>query len=179
MVESADPHVRFRTAHVQELQEPGAEVATDFDITVICEKGALHGTDVGKNSIGLQVSQDAFSTAQEMGLVNKSNGVEYLLSDRYGQPGIATGVGIELYVPDAGTKRWFIGRPGRVGIGHPREDGTGWYTMLRGRRGESVELPGGGQRIPLRLTARLKRIPGREVTPGRVHATATVLVKVQ
>jgi len=128
----------------------------------------------------LQVSQGAFAAAQELGLVNPDNGVEYLLSDQYGKdPTLAKGVGITLY-NERDQRRRFIGQPGLVGSGYPRGANAGWYSVLQGAVPVVSDTASGIQRHQLEFTARLVKLPGaQEVTPGKVHAIAHVLVKVQ
>jgi len=183
VIESADQSVRFETARVEQMQSNG-EIHADFNIMLSCSDGTISGTHEGAVAIGLQVSPGAYSAAEQLGFVDKNNNsVAYLLSDQYGQPGIAKGVGIELYEGSWSGTRRFVGQPGRVGIGHPGGREAGWYSIMWGvKDGDVVPLPSGDYRVPLQFTAKLRRLPepaGETVTPGKVSATATVLVKVQ
>jgi len=179
-VHSATPHVRFATTHVQQLQD-WTEIPAGFSIVVDCDHAAESGINDHQTAIGLQVSPGAFAAAQrpELRLVNDRHGVEYLLSDQYGDdPGLARGVGIRLYGPE-GDVRKFVGHPGTVGkgLGHPWGAEAGWYPVAQGA--SPVGGASDGQRLQLNFSARLVRLPGHDVTPGKVHATAHVLVKVQ
>jgi len=175
-VHSATPEVRFATTHVGQLQA-GVEVPAGFSIVVDCDNAAKPGINDHQTAIGLQVSSGAFAAAQQLGLVNGQRGVEYLVSDQYGDdPRLAQGVGIKLYGPD-GNPHLFVGHPGTVGQGHPRGAQAGWYPVNQGA--QLVDDSANGKRLQLNFSASLKRLPGQEVTPGKIHATAHILVKVQ
>jgi len=176
-VHSATPEVRFATTHVGQLQNSPEGILAGFSIVVDCDNAAKSGINDHQTAIGLQVSSAAFAAAQQLGLVNGQRGVEYLVSDQYGDdPRLARGVGIALLGPE-GDSRTFVGHPGSVGQGHPRGAEAGWYPVEQGAQplGDSAA----GKLWQLDFSARLVQLPGRTATPGKVHATATVLVKVQ
>jgi len=176
VVHSATPHVQFATANVQELRE-GGEVAAPFSVVVDCENGAMSGSGSGETAIGLQVSEGAFTAAQSAGLV-RDGGVEFLLSDRYTtDSSMAQGVGIALYDAD-GHPRRFVGWPGTVGTGHPRGPLAGWHPVLWGAKLIGHASPD-NPLMQLDFTAKLQQLPGQTATPGKVKATAHVLVRVQ
>jgi len=180
---SATPHVRFAPVSAQQLMEAGAAGAASasFSVEVDCNGSLDKVSGVGENktAIGLQVSPGAFAAAKARGLVDmQSHGVGYLLSDQYGTPGMAEGVGITLH-DKSGEWRWFVGQPGTVGTGHPGGANAGWYPVLH-----SAEQIGNSspdiRHHRLDFTAKLVKLPNaQEVTPGKVRATAHVLVKVQ
>jgi len=176
VVRSATPHVSLGTLSVQQL-EAGAEASSTFRVEVDCNQNALSGTLDGQTAIGLQVSTGAFAAARKLGLVH-DEGVEYLLSDQYGSERIAKGVGIALY--DAGGhQRRFVGQPGSVGKGYPRGPSAGWYPVKHYAHSKGEEAPGGDSRQQLDFTARLVKLQAQQLTPGKVRATAHVLVRVQ
>jgi len=175
VVRSATPHVSLGTISVQQL-EAEAEASSTFRVEVDCNQNALSGTLDGQTAIGLQVSTGAFAAARKLGLVH-DEGVEYLLSDQYGSERIAKGVGIALY--DAGGhQRRFVGQPGSVGKGYPRGPGAGWYPVKHYAHSKG-EAAGGDSRQQLDFTAKLVKLQAQQVTPGKVRATAHVLVRVQ
>jgi len=52
---------------------------------------------------------------------------------------------------------------------------SGWYPFMR----DGQQLPNPNKRdVELKLEARLRRLPGQTVTPGKIHATARVVIKV-
>jgi len=180
VVHNATPHVRFDTVSVQQLAQAGVEGAAsaNFSIEVDCNGGiTIAGTGENKTAIGIQVSPGAFAAAQKLGLVS-GGGVAYLLSDQYGtDPGLAQGVGITVH-DDRGQQRLFVGQPGTVGSGHPRGSGAGWYPVLPGTK-QINNFPTGIRRHRLDFTAKLVRLPEANLTPGKIRASAHVLVKVQ
>jgi len=176
VVHSATPHVRFPTATAQALQA-GEVVTAPFSVVLDCESRAVSGSGSGETAIGIQVSQGAFTTAQGLGLV-RDGGVEYLLSDQYDHDAsLAKGVGITLHDAD-GNQRRFVGWPGTVGTGHPRGPLAGWHPVSWGARMTGLAPPD-NYHLQLDFTAKLRQLPGQEVTPGKVRATAHVVVKVQ
>jgi len=176
VVHTATPHVSFATASVQELQN-GAEVPAHFSITLDCNSATVSGSGSGETAIGLQVSEGAFAAAQILGLVN-NGGVDFLLSDQYNtDAATAKGVGIALFDED-GNQRRFVGWPGTVGTGHPRGPLAGWHPVLWGARMTGLAPPD-NYHLQLDFTAKLQQLPGQTVTPGKIRASAHVLVKVQ
>jgi len=174
------PHVPLGTITVQQLHEPPESAASaPFSIEVDCNGGPkISGTENNQTALGLQASAGAFAAAKTLELVSPEGGVEYLLSDQYGMPGIAQGVGIRVYDGD-GEQRWFVGQPGTVGAGHPHGNLAGWYPVLKGVSGDAKNLPSGIRRRRLDFTAKLVKLPKQDITPGKISATAHVLVKVQ
>jgi len=179
VIKSTTAHVRFAPISVQQLQD-GGETSAKFSVEVDCnDDPKISGTVDNKTAIGVQVSTGAFEGAQKLRLVNQDNGVEYLLSDQYGKDSsLAKGVGIRLY-NERDHQRWFVGQPGSVGAGHPQGASAGWYSILQGATPVG-DVSSGSRRHRLDFTARLVKLPkAQEITPGKVRATAHVLVKVQ
>ena len=130
------------------------------------------GTGAGRTAMGVLVPAANFQSAVSQGLTTGASGVTFLLSDDYGQPGVAGGVGVALSKTD-GSALNFLGNEQVTGGGAA----AGWYPVLQGatHAGQS----GGITSYTKRLNATLTRIPGRSVTPGRLNARAQVVIRVQ
>jgi len=175
VVRTATAQVRFATVSVQQMSA-GTQITAPFSVQIECSDASISGTASGQTAIGLQVSTGALAAAQTLGLVNSAGGVDYLLSDQYGSDGIAGGVGISLYGSDH-QRRYFLGA-GASGFNHPKGPQAGWNPAIQGAVAIGSSSPGyGNWRID--YSAILERLPGVPVTPGKIHATANVLVKVQ
>ena len=103
-----------------------------------------------------------------------------LVSDNYETaPSLAKRVGINLSNTATKSKLVFLGQPD-YSSSTPWASGTnsGWYLVLDGAQpiGASVA---GYRYYQQQYTAVLSKIPGETVTPGKVYATAYVMVKVQ
>jgi len=185
-------YVRFKPMSTQQLLA-GDQASETINLIVACDNRDISGTGSNQTAIGLQVSPGAFAAAQrlEPGLL-KGGGVEFLLSDHYGNPGVARGVGIGLFDRDDQPRR-FVGMPGTVDHtipgwredivkhAHPKGPDAGWYPVLE--KANLVNISATGHYLYLyeiRFKVKLMKLPqASEVTPGKVHATAHVLVKVQ
>lgn len=168
------PVVEFPIISIKELDDGGTRQAS-FTIQMECNDSAVaSGTSTGQTALGIQASPGAYNSAKKLGLVNASNGVSYLLSDNYGSDAsVATGVGIALGNGGTGNMN-LLGWPLAAGGGA----NAGWYPVLQGASA------GGSQAAGYRdysqtITATLTRLPGLTPTPGRVYATAYIMVKVQ
>ncbi|ADO46504.1 fimbrial protein [[Enterobacter] lignolyticus] len=173
---NATPVVMFPTASAPQLMA-GGSVNASFSVQVECSNTAVSGTSTNQTAIGFQVSSGAFSAAQTLGLVNASGGVTMLVSDNYGTTNMAAGVGITLQ-NSLGTSMIFVGQPGTVSLTTAGGNAAGWYPVLDGASPTGSVTSGYTQYQQL-YTATLKRIAGQTVTPGKVYATAYVLVKMQ
>ncbi|WP_069861767.1 fimbrial protein [Pseudomonas citronellolis] len=178
---NATPLVLFQSISVQQLQA-GASTQANFNVQIECSNSAASGTASGQTAIGIQVSPGAYSAAQSLGLVNGSGGVEALVSDNYGNdPNLAQGVGITLRNAGTGTAMVFVGQPGNTGnlpSQYPTGPSAGWYPVLDGANPLGSSQSGYTNYLQT-FTASLQQLPGNTATPGKVHATAYVLVKVQ
>jgi len=175
VVQSATPHVHFPTIAITELEQGGSANA-NFSIILDCESATVSGSGSGETAIGLQVSEGSFNAAQQLGLVH-DGGVDYLVSDQYGMPGIASGVGIALIDSDGNQRRW-VGYPGTVGKGHHRGPLAGWHPVAWASKMVGLSPPD-NYLLQLDFNARLQQLPGRSIEAGKVKATAHVNVKVQ
>lgn len=173
---NATPVATFPTVSAPQLMA-GGSVDASFTVQVECSNSSTSGIETNQTSIGFQVSSGAFSAAQALGLVNASGGVSMLVSDNYGIANMATGVGITLQ-NSLGTPMIFVGQPGTVSLTTPGGNAAGWYPVLAGASPTGSVTSGYTQYQQI-YTATLKQIPGQTVTPGKVYATAYVLVKMQ
>jgi len=182
---NATPLVLFQTMSVQQLQA-GASAQANFTVQVECSNQVasnnLSGTNNNQTAIGIQVSPGAYSAAQSLGLVNGSGGVSALVSDNYGNDSsLAQGVGITLKNAGNGTTMVFVGQPGNTGnvpSQYPTGANAGWYPVLAGANPLGSSQSGYTNYLQT-FTASLQQLPGKTATPGKVYATAYVLVKVQ
>ena len=120
------------------------------------------------------MAYNAYAQAQSLGLLTSGGGVSYLVSNGYGtDPSVATGVGISLNNASNGTAMNFLGWS-NTGTGAT----GGWYPVLAGASTTGSNLSGYTS-YSQTITATLGTLPGKRATPGKVDATAYVLVKVQ
>jgi len=109
-----------------------------------------------------------------MGLVTSGGAVTHLLSNGYGtDPSIATGVGISLRNAANGSAMNFLGWSGTSSGAS-----SGWYPVLAGAHNTGSTTQN-YTNYSQTITATLSTLPGMTAKPGKVNATAYVLVKVQ
>lgn len=165
------PLVTFMPITAQELNN-NITRESNFDIGIECSNQAVSGVSTNQTALGVQVNPAAYAKASELGLLSGTQGVTHLVSNGYGtDPTIATGVGIAL--SNNGAPMNFVG----LDISGTGNAG-GWYPVQKGASitGSSAS---GYTNYTQTLTAILKVLPGLRATPGKVNATAYVLVKVQ
>lgn len=167
------PVVTFMPITATELNQ-GATRSSDFTIDLECDNTVNSGTANNQTAMGIQVAQGAAIQAESMGLVTSSGAITHLLSNGYAtDPSVATGVGISLRNASNGTNMNFLGWSNTT-------SGTdiGWYPVLAGanNKGNSEQ---GYTNYSQTITATLSKLPGLTAKPGKVNATAYVLVKVQ
>jgi len=174
---SATPQVLFPAISVNDLNT-GKSATTNFSVQLECSSEAISGTGKDETAIGLQASPGALAAAQRLnGLVNASGGVQYLLSDDYGAVGVARGVGIRLQRAADNAEVFFLGRGSTGG-----RTEAGWNSFMRGADMTGLSPQPGYSHWNLEFNAILEALPkatGETITPGKVRATAHVLVKVQ
>lgn len=177
VAKNVTPVVVFPTISRKEL-ENGQQARSAFTVSVRCENAAVSGVASSQTALGLQVPYASYQSAQTLGLVNSSGGVSHLLSENYGQSDIASGVGIQIANASDGVLRQFLGwdRCSTVG-GCATGNSGGWYPVRAGAT--LVSSSGGVSEYLINFNAFLTRLPGMQVTPGRVDARAYVWVKVQ
>jgi len=174
---SATPHVLFQAISVNELNA-GKSAAANVSVQLECSSEAISGTGRNETAIGLQVSPGALAAAQRLNLVDVSGGgVRYLLSDDYGAADVARGVGIRMARVADGVNVFFLGRGTTGG-----RMNAGWNPFMRGADMTGLSPQPGYSYWDIEFNAILEALPkaSREaITPGKVRATAHVLVKVQ
>ncbi|MFV0549810.1 MAG: fimbrial protein [Limnobaculum xujianqingii] len=172
------PLVIFPTISAAQLNN-GETVQSNLNIAIECSNSAVSGVATGNTAMGLQTSLEGYNAAQQLGLVNNSGGVSYLLSSGYGtDSSIATGVGIRLQNASTGVRMNFLGWTACTSSGCPSGDSAGWYPVLAGAS-SSDSNASGYNNYTTTLQATLEKLPGKTATAGKVDATAYVLVKVQ
>ncbi|CCG86019.1 fimbrial protein [Erwinia piriflorinigrans] len=157
--------------------QSGESTSADFSVQIECSNAASSGVNSMQTAIGFQVSYGAWSAAQRLGLVNSSGGVSYLVSDNYYASDMAKGVGIALR-NSQGTNMNFVGQAGTLSMTTPGGNAAGWYPVLNGSNAIGNNATG-YTTYNQSMTARLVKLPGADVTPGKVYATAYVVVKMQ
>ncbi|HGJ5866732.1 fimbrial protein [Arsenophonus nasoniae] len=174
---NATPLVLFPTISSQELLVGGTREA-DISVQIECSDDVNSGTTGGQTAIGIQVSPGAYRAAQGLNLINSQGGVMALVSDNYGvDPTLATGVGITLRNSVTQQPMVFVSQPGITGIG-PSGENAGWYPVLRDAKNLGPSVSGYTHYLHS-YTAVLQQLPGQVIKPGKIYATAYVLVKVQ
>jgi len=166
VVRSATPAVLLPTASVAQMESDGSAPEAPFSVQLECEQ-----SDAGAQArVGLQVSPGALAAAQRLRLINAQGGVSHLLADDYASnPQMAKGVGIGLF-DASGRRLWWVGQDS----GATGED-SGWYPVQQQAWQGAQDAQ--RQQWQLNFTAKLLRLPGEAVTPGKIRATAYVLVK--
>ncbi|WP_423826002.1 fimbrial protein, partial [Salmonella enterica] len=113
----------------------------------------------------------AVAAARRLGLTTSAGGLSWLLDTHYGEPGVASGVGIRIY-NDAGTPINLLPDRIKTGTGNAR----GWYgykDLTTRVSSGSVETYSGD------FTASLEAIGGQTVTAGSVNAQLQAVVSFQ
>lgn len=177
VVRSVTPVVLFPTISDVSLNE-GNSVQGDVSLTVECDNDVVQ-TTFSSVVVGLQTSYPAFVAANALGFVNSSGGVQYLLSDEYDtNSAVAKGVGITLSYGSAGSDMTFIGWGNCTTSGCPAGTAAGWYPLQYVYQSTDASKSGYTS-YTTQLTAKLTKLPGVNVVPGKVKSTAYVLVRVQ
>ncbi|WP_271411552.1 fimbrial protein [Pseudomonas sp. Q1-7] len=180
MVRSATPVVDLGRMTATELKNGGARQAS-FGIDIECSGGVTAGhTGRGLVEVGLQVSQNSEQALRRHHpeQVTTSGGAQVLLSDGYGSdPGVATGVGIRILDRNH-SPLVLAGWAPRPTGGQEGGSGTsaGWYPLL-----QTFQANGTGAQGAFRYSGQFSAamVPlAPRVTPGRVDANATVVVRI-
>lgn len=167
------PVVTFEPITASALNQ-GMTRSSDFTIDLECSNTTSSGTETNQTALGIQVAQSAYTQAQSLGLVTSGGGVSHLVSNGYGtDSSVATGVGISLHNASNGTAMNFLGWSS-TGTGAS----GGWYPVLAGASSTGSSTSG-YTTYSQTITATLSALPGLTAKPGKVNATAYVLVKVQ
>jgi type 1 fimbria pilin len=154
------------------------KATSSFSVQVECSDTVQSGIGDTQTAMGFQVSEGAYSAAQSLGLVNGSGGVSALVSDNYFSADMAKGVGITLaHSNKPGEELIFVGQPGFSSL-TPGGNNAGWYPVMQGAT-QAGSVKSGYTYYTYSLIASLKKLNGQSITPGKVYATAYVLVKMQ
>lgn len=175
-VMNVTPHVVFPSLSMGELAAGGTREAP-FQVNFRCQDAAVSSTAKNGTALGVKVSAGALAAASSLGLVNANGGVTYLVSDRYGEPGMARGVGIRILRD--GSEMTLLGdEDSASGVS---AQAHGWYPV-RGNATVPVSNADGITQYTETFTARMEKINAGtrpDVTAGRVDATAQIIIRVQ
>lgn len=174
---SVTPLVTIPTISAADLNN-GLTSAANFNVTVECSDQVTSTTTGAQTYLGFQVSSGAYSAAQTLGYVNSSNGVPMLLSDNYTDDTMAKGVGIYISYSNTTTPLTLIGAQATLNILTSTGTDAGWYPILNNATATGSTTTN-YTNYSYDFTATLKKIDNLTVTPGKVRATATVVVQVQ
>ncbi|MFJ2364013.1 fimbrial protein [Pseudomonas sp. NPDC087697] len=167
------PVVTFSRVTAAELNQ-GQTRETEFTIGLECSDTTASGIGTNQTALGIQVANASYVKAQQLNLLTNRGGVRYLVSNGYGtDPSVATGVGISLRNSSTDTAMNFLGWAA-TGTGAS----GGWYPVKDGASAAGSSASG-YTNYAQTITAILSSLPGLTATPGKVNATAYVLVKVQ
>ncbi|MOA20400.1 hypothetical protein D3C78_1408420 [compost metagenome] len=153
--------------------------ALDFECQYATSKPFTSGTGVGAVALGIKVSTSSALAAANEGLRNANGGVSNLLWDQYEQPEYTQGVGIRIHRVVSGNllEMNLLTTENSVSSLAPANASMmGWYPVLEGLANDGSTPYRQFRRT---FTARLEKLPGGEPTPGRVDATAQVLIRIQ
>ncbi|MCE4072673.1 MULTISPECIES: fimbrial protein [Pseudomonas] len=172
------PVVLFPTISVAELNAGGKRVQS-FNIKFNCQTGAtVNSVALNATAMGIKASPGAVTAASTLGLSNASGGLSYLLSDDYGQPGMAGGVGIRIFRNDAAIN---LLANENSAAGAATANAQGWYPAVS-PASQLVSSAGGVNQYAEMFSASLEKLSiGTQppVTPGKVKATAQLVIRVQ
>ena len=121
--------------------------------------------------MGFLVPAANAAKAQALGLMNGSGGISHLVSDSYGSPGTASGVGIRIYRNNAPI--YLLSKNVTLS-----GNNGGWYGIFQGAQ-ELTGAVSGGNSYTESFRAELTKISGQTVTAGAVNAHAQVVIRVQ
>lgn len=170
------PQVAFPSMSMGEISA-GASREASFQVSFKCQTGMASSTASNGTALGVKVSEGARAAAASLGLVNANGGVSYLLSDRYGDPGMAKGVGIRI-LRGGGAINLLGDENSSAGF---NAQAHGWYPVVGGAS-TAVSNSAGVTQYSETFNARLEKIEDGvrpEVSAGRVQATAQIIIRVQ
>ncbi len=170
------PQVYFPSVSLGELNA-GVSREVSFEVSFKCETGFTSSTAANATALGIKVSNGAAAAASALGLANASGGLSYLVSDRYTETGMAKGVGIRV-LRDGQVMNLLVNENSAGGV---NAQARGWYPAVSGAT-QSVGTSGGVTRYRETFIARIEKLTEGTrpaVTPGRVEATAQIVIRVQ
>lgn len=168
-VNTVTPVVLFPTISVAELNA-GATRSVPFTVDFRCQTSAVSGVTANANAIGILVSPGSLAAANNLNLVS-SGGASHLLSNNYGSPGVASGVGIRIQRNGQDMKLLTSEAAGTGTAG-------GWYPVI----GSATALTGSNastRSYSETFNAILEKLQNQQVKAGKVEATAQVIIRVQ
>ena len=168
------PNVTFQAIPAIQLKN-NDKVEANFNVEVECNESAKSGVTSEQTAIGFQPSNAAYLNAQKLNLINTNGSAQYLVSDDYNNPLSAKGVGIQLENAATQTKMHFLNQYAITGGGQS----AGWYPVLEGNPISIGSKQPGYQSYLQEYKAILSKLPNENPQPGKVKATATVVVKIQ
>lgn len=175
-VSSVTPYVVFPSISVSEINA-GSSRVMPVQISIRCQSAAVSSTSANGTAIGIKASSGALAASSSLGLVNAQGGLAYLVSDRYGQSGIAQGVGIRL-LRNGTSINLLANEDSAKGSGAA---GRGWYPVI-GSAATLTSTVNGVSQYTETFQARLEKLSTGTmpaVSPGKVEATAQVVIRVQ
>lgn len=175
-ITNVTPHVVFPSISIGEINA-GANREMPFEVAFKCQTGVINSTAANGTALGIKVSAGALAASSGLGLVNASGGLSYLVSDRYGEPGMAQGVGIRL-LRNGSTMNLLANEDSANGS---NAEARGWYPVIGNASNKTGEV-GGISQYSETFRARLEKLSLGSmptVTPGRVEATAQVVIRVR
>ncbi|MDV7104489.1 fimbrial usher protein StbD [Vibrio sp. TH_r3] len=175
------PHILFATVSDEYLNS-GETVTSDFSVDLTCESDAISGTTANDStdsstkarpvSMGFLVnSSNAIIQAQTLGLISTGGGLTYLLSNHYGEQGIAKGVGIRLYDSNNRALQLLPSLTTETG------NSGGWYGYQELTQLASTEVDHKIYRG--NFSASLEKLPGETATAGSVYGQVQIIVSFQ
>ena len=177
MVKNFSTSVNFPPISVQELTT-GDTRQENFSVQIECGPNVASGVATGEMAIGIQASAGALAAAANLGLITGTGTTPYLVSDDYlTDTNVAKGVGISLKHAQTQRNMLFLGQNLNSGAGTSGD--SAWYPVLEGATPNVASATHGLQRHTHVFTATLSRLPGHNVSSGKVRATAYVHVRVQ
>lgn len=164
------PTVMLPKTTVAELNS-GATSSANFSVDFKCETGITSGVTTGTVAMGFLAPPANVAMATTLGLTNANGGVSHLLSDNYGNAGIAKGVGIRIYRNNSPI--YLLSKSATL-----TGNNSGWYGIYQGAQ-QLVGAVSGGNAYSETFRAELGKLTGQTVTPGLVQAHAQVVIRVQ
>ncbi|WP_211233735.1 fimbrial protein [Comamonas composti] len=170
------PQVIFAPITQAELNS-GGSTSMSFEVLFKCQAGAQSSTAPGATALGVLVSAGARAASSALALANASGGLAYLVSDNYGQSGMAGGVGIRI-LRNRVPMNLLVEESSAAGV---NATDAGWYPVI-GPASQYQGGAGGASIFSEMFEARLEKLRvgvQPAVTPGRVRATAQIVIRVQ
>lgn len=181
MVSNVTPNVLFPLITVAELNQ-GKTRQAPVQVRFACQTGApasngvasfISGTAANETAMGILVQPANAVAAIREGFGTSGGGIGYLLSDGYGtDTSVATGVGIQISDKNANPLT-LLSSLGGFSMGNS----AGWYAVLDGA--DKITEASGVTYYTKNLFATLKKLPGKNVTAGKIRAKAQVVIEVQ